>query len=810
MKNPATISFIIPTRGRPESLPRLCDSIRKNTLHPEELEIVFVMDSDDTESLAFRYPDLNIRIVELPHGRTMAELNNEGYRATTGQYIMLMNDDVVISTHGWDEIVLDIFRSYPDGMVLVHLDEAIFHQALCTFPFLTRRFIDLAGGIAPNAYRRYRIDDHIHNVFDLLYQLGYHRRIYVPGVVFPHHNLTQTETGIHEYVPDPEIHRLDTQLFDALLPERKRLAKAAVALIEEHARSGMAMVREKRLELIHDSVAIRNPNFARWYPPLTDPQGQPRVTIGVVSADIHSEHASKCIRLLKQHTCNFELIIIDNNGAPGFNHSAEMNRLLSLCRTDYLALLDDDVFVEEGWLEGLLRAMEPGVGVATPLHKDRNGQFSYAGVVMQPDDSGHHTHYMQYGDRPHNIQTLCSAAMLIDVNRCRQIQLDETYIKYFLDIDYGLRVWEAGWRVVCSPWSSVTHIGGGTLVQGSDLSNHLFEEQRQHFVREWVETRRLHALRRSAWSGIAEFRELARISREVESLFSKDRLSKDAYYAVARSVVEDLAPVPAFRNQLMQRVREAAPDPALLDCDDPQYGKLSILVGLTGIPVLYERNCHGLNIVLWNSRLYAIPGTEGAFDPNGQYSRRYESSSAEQLRRLIVEGKDLPPVTVKNGAAPPPPPLLHPAEELPALPPIGPSVRRILGTAPHLSVLRDLTVLFDRAYYLKQNPDIAKAGVNPLMHYVFTGGFEGRQPHPMFDSTYYLRRYPDVAAAQINPLVHYLRHGAAEGRQPHPNFDPVFYLEVNPDVRKRGINPLIHYIQEGAAEGRRTHPQLER
>lgn len=36
-----------------------------------------------------------------------------------------------------------------------------------------------------------------------------------------------------------------------------------------------------------------------------------------------------------------------------------------------------------------------------------------------------------------------------------------------------------------------------------------------------------------------------------------------------------------------------------------------------------------------------------------------------------------------------------------------------------------------------------------------------------FDPVYYLDRYPDVAAAGIDPLLHYLRHGAGEGRLPH-------------------------------------------
>jgi hypothetical protein len=74
--------------------------------------------------------------------------------------------------------------------------------------------------------------------------------------------------------------------------------------------------------------------------------------------------------------------------------------------------------------------------------------------------------------------------------------------------------------------------------------------------------------------------------------------------------------------------------------------------------------------------------------------------------------------------------------------------------------------LFDTDWYLAQNPDVAAAGINPLVHYLRHGAAEGRDPNPLFDTDWYLAQNPDVAAAGINPLVHYLRHGAAEGRDP--------------------------------------------
>ena len=138
-------------------------------------------------------------------------------------------------------------------------------------------------------------------------------------------------------------------------------------------------------------------------------------------------------------------------------------------------------------------------------------------------------------------------------------------------------------------------------------------------------------------------------------------------------------------------------------------------------------------------------------------------------------------------------------------------VKRGIGRcllAPHLAfhglqLFRDMRLiaasgLFNSEWYLEQNPDVAKAGVNPLRHYLRRGAIEGRDPNPFFDSDWYLERNPDVAKAGINPLRHYLRRGATEGRDPSPLFNTTIYLGRNPDVAKTGLNPLAHYLASGA------------
>ncbi len=110
--------------------------------------------------------------------------------------------------------------------------------------------------------------------------------------------------------------------------------------------------------------------------------------------------------------------------------------------------------------------------------------------------------------------------------------------------------------------------------------------------------------------------------------------------------------------------------------------------------------------------------------------------------------------------------------------------------------------LFDSAYYLSNNPDVAAAGVDPYQHFMAHGWSEGRNPNAWFDVPYYLSQNPDVAAAGANALTHFEQHGWHENRDPSLLFSAAQYLAANPDVGAAGVDPLLHYVQNGQGEGR--------
>ena len=106
--------------------------------------------------------------------------------------------------------------------------------------------------------------------------------------------------------------------------------------------------------------------------------------------------------------------------------------------------------------------------------------------------------------------------------------------------------------------------------------------------------------------------------------------------------------------------------------------------------------------------------------------------------------------------------------------------------------------LFNKAWYLARNPDVAQAKVDPWLHYLLYGGFEGRDPGPNFSSSWYLSTYADVKHS-VNPLVHYQRYGLREGRLTRPAIlDPAKLPYKCPvcDTRISDFLPLSPYYNE--------------
>jgi hypothetical protein len=233
------------------------------TADREGLEVVLVVDADDRVSAAFRFEPVPLKTVVVAPGLSMGALNLAGYEAAAGDYLMLLNDDVLARTRNWDRKVRACFRDFPDQIALVHVNDTLFGAGMCTFPIVSRTFCELAGGICPRDYIRYRIDDHIEDIFNLLTLLGERRTIYLPDVIFEHQKFITQSSGDRHYFLDPAILALDAPRFEAAFSERKELALRLKQYIvgpasESYRRHWMAL-----LEQVQDYESLRVPGRQR-------------------------------------------------------------------------------------------------------------------------------------------------------------------------------------------------------------------------------------------------------------------------------------------------------------------------------------------------------------------------------------------------------------------------------------------------------------------------------------------------------------------------------------------------------------------
>lgn len=602
-------SLLLPTRGRPKMLRRFLDSLVETASFPQRLEVVIVVDEDDAAMADFHFDALAVKRVTVAGGLNMGELNRSAYAASSGRYVFLVNDDIIARTVRWDERILAEFQRYPDGIVLIHVNDLLFGDHLCTFPFVSRVFADGCGGICPPDYYRHRIDDHIYHIFNMLAYLGHKRIVYLPDVVFEHDHYTLDQQGTRVYADSGVIHPPDAALFDSLSDVRTTMALDLVDLIQKACRAQEREIHRIRLDALPDAFCIRSPEYVRVHGADAIPaSAQTRVTIGVVSADHLRDVPQRSIEAIKQHTQNYELLLLDNNFYDQFSHANDMNRLMRACGTKYLVLMDDDVIVQPGWLDALLACMDGKTGIATPAQTDADGDVSYAGVVFRPDRSGHHGHLFDLPDAPTPILTMCSAILLIDMDLCGQLRFDETMPKYFMDLDMGLRVWESGARLILAPGVPVCHIGGATLRYGSDENHSQWEEQRRVFADKWFAGGRMDRLatKISAREPIVD-RQWQLLGR-VEALFDMHPDESLANYAQrAKAVHRDIATIPALNQYIIDIVwTRIKAEGGIGDIHSRQRWPLAYLSSLYGRQ-LYAGPHNDYHIWYFEDAYWAVP-----------------------------------------------------------------------------------------------------------------------------------------------------------------------------------------------------------
>jgi N-acetylglucosaminyl-diphospho-decaprenol L-rhamnosyltransferase len=165
--------------------------------------------------------------------------------------------------------------------------------------------------------------------------------------------------------------------------------------------------------------------------------------------------------------------------------------LADLDRVDYVALLNNDAFVEPGWLDPLVAALEadPGLGaVQSKILFDEPGPdgadvINNVGGVVLADGSGADRGFGQPDDgrfdEPEEIFTWCGGSVLLRPAYLADVGLfDEHLFLYYEDTDLGWRGRSQGWRYRYEPHSVVRHLHAASSGESSDVFRYHNERNR--------------------------------------------------------------------------------------------------------------------------------------------------------------------------------------------------------------------------------------------------------------------------------------------------------------------------------------------
>lgn len=109
-ENDIVFSLLVPTRYRTVRLLNLLDSIETTTHNPLSVEVLIAYDDDDAETdkflsslKTFRY---NVRIYKRTRSSHLCrDYYNIMAEQANGKYIWALNDDVILITQSWDQIL---------------------------------------------------------------------------------------------------------------------------------------------------------------------------------------------------------------------------------------------------------------------------------------------------------------------------------------------------------------------------------------------------------------------------------------------------------------------------------------------------------------------------------------------------------------------------------------------------------------------------------------------------------------------------------------------------------------------------------
>jgi len=130
------VDIIIPTRDRVDLLDACITSITKRSTYPSYR--ISVVDNNSVEDATLRYLERDdLHVVHCPGPFNFSRIVNSGVRASTADYVLLLNNDVTVLSDDWIEALLELGQQTDVGAVgcrLLFPDGSVQHEGIALLP----------------------------------------------------------------------------------------------------------------------------------------------------------------------------------------------------------------------------------------------------------------------------------------------------------------------------------------------------------------------------------------------------------------------------------------------------------------------------------------------------------------------------------------------------------------------------------------------------------------------------------------------------------------------------------------------------
>ena len=314
-----------------------------------------------------------------------------------------------------------------------------------------------------------------------------------------------------ERLPASRIHHVPRVLY------HWRAIEGSTALTrdaKDYAAEAGARAVAGHLERLHPGARVEGLSHGHYRVRWPLPEQPPKVSL-VIPTRNKVELLRTCVDsiLAKTRYPDYEVLVVDNQSSDAdaldylaridrdprvrvlrddapFNYSAINNRAVGQCDGAVIGLVNNDIeVISPGWLDEMVsQALRPGIGAVGAMLYYPNDTIQHAGVGLGIHGVAAHLYtgmprgYPGHGGRARVAQQLSAvtgACLVVSRDAWEAVGgLDEALQVAFNDIDFCLRLGDAGYRNIWTPFAELYHHESAS--RGAEDS----EEKQQRFARE--------------------------------------------------------------------------------------------------------------------------------------------------------------------------------------------------------------------------------------------------------------------------------------------------------------------------------------